>query len=1293
MPVNEQGNRMMLTVFMIVLLMGMSLIPVFSIEGPGEAAAATGSPAMGPEPPAAPRAVTTNDITLFLHNVTDVEPSKSLPGGGSTWNWFDTETDFNAQNTTIHVSGTQAALKWYLAPALAASVNATEITLKIWMMGAGANPGAQTTLKIFEKTAVAENIVWTKNLGNLAYTNTAELKAFIASGAKHTFAAGSSILVELDLNTNDDIYVMYDSPAANSRVVIPTSDHIDASILTLDSTPTPQTSFSHGAGDKTLHFRTSVTDPSGGYDIVWVNLTVLDPAGAPVIVNQSMFKISGTPIGYTSVYNYTWDYTGYDPGRYDVIVWLLDNSGYNHYHHFGMYSFGNYSVESHSYFYIGGLPKFVWVRVQDSLGEPMEGALVSAMVSGVEEMVNTTNATGLCALTVNPGDHDFTVTWQGIVVGSVLQGIADNVTVDDPVVVDCSVYYPVFRALDNSQVPIKDAAIYVIHPNGTALLPVRTDSSGDVTLSQFPEGVCGVVVRWRGIEVSSESVTVDDNVVYPLNCAVYYATVTAVNTDGDPLDNILVTAYDNATGFILDFMMTDVLGVVVIRVPSGTIDLVAFWQNIPVNETFSVDVVADVSLTLVCSVFAVDAVVQDAHGAPVEGAQVNVRRGAGGDIVDSAISDGVGRVILNLIGGTFHLEIYWQNVMVNSTSILITGESMVLNAAIYYITFSTADSRGVPVAGAMVSVSVGGSIIASNLTDAAGLCHMRLPAADVDVAVTWRNTQVFSSPFSVTGDAQEALALSVYYATFSLVDFTGAAVSEASLYLYTSGTGELVDTRVSDHNGTLTVRLPLGSYDISVLWRDVLVGTSAGFVVSGDVDSEVMDLTIYYVTFRAMDARSEPLEGAAVYVDSSLTGQLMDSGLTSAAGELTVRMPGMDVDLSLIWDDVVVYTEQDYSIGETGVKTIDARVFYVTFAAMDDLGEPVAGARLSMLLDGEEKYGSVTGGDGGAELRVPGETYDIEVYWRGIIVYGSEGNIVDSSFDMPLPLRVYHVVFHAVDGEGEPVDGAHVTVLRSNSSSLLSAGTTDAAGDLSMVLPLTTVDIIMTWWMAVEVFSASEYSINSSHTYIADCRIFYLNIKAMDSGSKGISGVAVTVVGVQNGIVTGGKTGGNGEVSFRLPEGEYKATLRLQDTVNLKKIDETKTQEVTLSDSTDVDLKFSDYPPSFTSTPAFYAVTMPITILALLLLLIIMSIIRKRKKARVADEGEDREEELVEGGSAPLAENKVAGVLLKKDMDEEGGKDGDADIPRAKPVSDEPEGKKDLDSLIGKNGDDGAKQD
>ncbi len=548
----------------ILALFALSVLVLSSFALGGTSAAPSSKPAQIPRPAAAPEAPQPRNLTFYMHNATI---GKDI-NGVTTPYIFDTWQAFGRNNTVTKVQTVQQ--DWYLFPVLAGNLtlNGTmtmHLFVSIDQVGSQMTP----TLTVTEvNRSGSATLVYTNTYGSAAGWTTPHDLVLATPPLQHTFAAGSTILVVVKITSGvRTTTIWYNASWVPTHLVLQSDDFASvAGISFLDSSGTPRTSFDPLVANKDIDIVANVTDPLGGYDIRWVNVTLWRPGGSYVFRSQPLTRVSGTPVSFLSSYDLVWNYSGEPVGRYNVTIGVLDNSGSYHFSQF--FTTDGFLAQLDAFFYVGGLPTYVNVEAMDSQSAALAGAMVGLVSSGVTVDAKATDALGIANLTMAKGTYEFDVLWQGVKVASVVRDVQSNVSATSPFIIVAQVYTPTILAQDADGVALGDASLVFVHPNGEKIGPLKTNASGEATLRQVPVGTYVLTASWRGVDVFSGNEAVSSDAVIPVPMAVYRLTVTATTGDGRVLPGVFVSTTD-AAGLVFDAGITSSDGTVVLRLPAG----------------------------------------------------------------------------------------------------------------------------------------------------------------------------------------------------------------------------------------------------------------------------------------------------------------------------------------------------------------------------------------------------------------------------------------------------------------------------------------------------------------------------------------------------------------------------------------------------------------------------------------------------------------------------------------------------------------------------------------------------
>ncbi|MEM2976565.1 MAG: hypothetical protein QXW06_02760 [Thermoplasmata archaeon] len=1083
---------------------------------------------------------TVKNMVLWLH----WDPTSPTVNGKATQLTFNTSQYWAKTNYTID-GDKNLVMDFYMVPVLASdlTVNGT-VTVGFWGNYSGSNNNFQVQITFSERNSTgAENWTSTAFSANYNPASAPQYYSFDIPGFRHTFASGSTIHMSLQVSGGSGIYkaIYIDTATNNSRVVLPCENYLEVqSVSTFDPDGNPESGFQSNAPNTTAVIRATVTDPFGGYDIRWASCTLVGPSGATIIDNATMYRVLGTPVSFSSTYELAWNYSGADPGRYNITVWAVDNNGYYYYHYFMNYNYGPYAVSNSSFFFIG-TPRFVNVLALDSTGQPLSGAEVQATV--LERVVdrNLTGPAGLTNLSMQPGPYVFRVYWRGVRVASELVEVTDNVTELNPLVLYCRVYYPTFRTVDSRETPLEDAAVYVHYPNGSAsILPFRTDASGEFSLYQTPAGPYRLSIVWGGVEVNRTVVVVDGNETYTIHTSVFYLSLRLVDPRGGSVPSAQVVVTDSSTGIVADSKLSDIEGRAVFRLAIRRYDLRVVWSDAVVNETASILVDGEMEMEVVCRIYYLTVRAVDSRGAPLESALCTVTGSGSLKVMGSGLSSPEGEVVVRVPTGLYNITVHWRDLPVYEAGDVDVPDDTthVAGCRVHYLTIVTVDSRALPLESVEVRVSsvATGRILDSRRTGADGSLSSRLPAAELLIEASWHDVPVNrTDSFNLTGDGELVVRCSVHYLTISAVDDRDAPVEMAQVRIGLAGNGALLDARTTDYGGMAVSRLPAAPVSILVLWRDVVVNETPLYEVTGD-DSLLIVCAVHYLDVLAVDSRGIPLDDAYIRVSLS-DGKLVESLRTPQSGIVTVRVPAGPVNVSVTWLGVPVGSVTDHSVNASHLLTLRCSVYYLEVGAVDSRGARVEAVQLSAfrLLSGKLMGACATNESGVATFRLPADRYKLTAVWQDQLVSPDTDYELIADGSLTIKCLIHYLTVRPVDSRGRILENATVVFRQELTGNVLDTGVTGADGQVTARLPVGRYTILITWRdVAVNETIGFELALDQSVT--VQCRVFYLTVACADVDGVQLQGAEILVCPAgRPELATSLVSGADGMAVFRFP--------------------------------------------------------------------------------------------------------------------------------------------------------------
>lgn len=789
------------------------------------------------------------------------------------------------------------------------------------------------------------------------------------------------------------------------------------------------------------------------------------------------------------------------------------------------------------------------------------------------------------------------------------------------------------RVLDSTHLPLAGAHVVV------ASILNLTNATG-ITHFRLSNGTYAGTVTWEGIVVASPSIRVSGPTVVTVLTKVYYPTFTIEDQASVPLSNALAyVVHPNGTQYPL--MVTGSTGTLnFTQVPGGAYGITVIWHGSVVYSQPAqpaVTVSGNVSYPVVAQVYYQSFQVITPTGSPLPLASLLVQNSTTGLVLAFGITNATGITAARVPAGTFTVLVYWQTSLVATVPNLklpAATNPYVITVSLFQVSFLALDSKGIAVANAEVAINSTAGLITTLVTGAAGTASSVLPGGTYTFTTRWEGIVVGTRVATVSAPTTLTLNLAVYYLSLTGNDASGAPVGSATV-VYTTPQGSANGTLLLGANGSGTVRLPGATYTLMVYWEGILVGTATEALTSST--SDVLSLSVYYLTFQAQDAAGLPVSAASVRWTTSL-GQANGSVTTGATGASTVRLPGAPYSVTTSWEGVAVNTTS-VALVATATVVLHLAVYYLTLDALDAKGIPVVGASVSWTATVGNANGSLTSNGTGTGLaRLPGTLYALTTTWEGVQV-NQTSYLLSGSGTLTLHLAVYYLDLVASDAKGIPVGGAAVSLVLSSGSVSLLLLTPDNGSVVARV-PTGSYAVSVTW-EGVIVYQGTTQATADASVPLA-LQVYYLTVDTVDKGGAELPGVFLQVLSATTGAAVASATTTSQATVFRLPVGSYALVGTYKSTYDLTPVEQTLNQSVSLSASSTVTMRFTDVNPSFTSTNEFYAI-MGFVVLGVVLLLLAFLLLRRRKGQSTppsSPKGETKENTPWSEGSSKEGEEK-----------------------------------------------------
>jgi hypothetical protein len=169
----------------------------------------------------------------------------------------------------------------------------------------------------------------------------------------------------------------------------------------------------------------------------------------------------------------------------------------------------------------------------------------------------------------------------------------------------------------------------------------------------------------------------------------------------------------------------------------------------------------------------------------------------------------------------YTLRVSWQGVTVYQAPLnFATDTSLTLVTAVYDASIILVDDTGSPLSGALVSIThPNGTVIPGLIvTGVTGNISLtRAPAGSWGLAVLWKTVNVFTGTVQVSSIGPYTVKTQVYQYKVTVDDKNGSPVLGAYVVLY-NGYGVVYDFKPTDAAGSVTLKVPVGTYTIVALY-------------------------------------------------------------------------------------------------------------------------------------------------------------------------------------------------------------------------------------------------------------------------------------------------------------------------------------------------------------------------------------------------------------------------------------------------------------------------------------------
>jgi len=423
---------------------------------------------------------------------------------------FSTQQEAHANSFYKDVGLPKIEVDFYLYPNLAGPVTIDgSWQVYIWVNASAYKPTGFTLQ--FKEITTGGNTVWDSGPTNPIVTSTVgsyiDVPIYnynLSTPLTHTFSAGTTLFVGVEVNAGSsaDTRIWYGSESYPSKIVLPAKDYArpaDVKTYSYDNTETNLFNYNWSQSQRTVIVRANVTDPFGGYDIYRVNMSILDPAGSPVLKDVDMSRSSDGQweTAYSLMFeaNYTYASTA-KRGNYTVIVSVIDNNGY--YKNLDTGTFEPFIEQFTHTFSIGVIRYFnPAFQIVDDVGDPLPNAQVYVnWPNGTRDTLpRYTSFNGFINFTGLPtATYGFTILWKDVLVKQTTIDLSS----DGPYIIRTDVYQLTVEVLGNDESAVDGAYVIAYTQSGVGYGLSITDETGHAVF-KLPKGIYDIEAHYSSV--------------------------------------------------------------------------------------------------------------------------------------------------------------------------------------------------------------------------------------------------------------------------------------------------------------------------------------------------------------------------------------------------------------------------------------------------------------------------------------------------------------------------------------------------------------------------------------------------------------------------------------------------------------------------------------------------------------------------------------------------------------------------------------------------------------------------
>ncbi|MCF8080227.1 MAG: carboxypeptidase regulatory-like domain-containing protein, partial [Desulfobacterales bacterium] len=438
--------------------------------------------------------------------------------------------------------------------------------------------------------------------------------------------------------------------------------------------------------------------------------------------------------------------------------------------------------------------------------------------------------------------------------------------------------------------------------------------------------------------------------------------------------------------------------------------------------------------------------------APLAGVSTYLFTDTGSYLNQSAVTDAAGQASFSVPDGSYQVRADYLGYQFWSGIVSVTADAATdLTIAHQDVTFTAVQSypSADPLVDAPVYLFTGAGSYRNVMkrTDAAGQVVFSLPDQSYKVRADWMRQQ-FWSEVSTWEEKTVTVPTAV-----SEVAVTGAGQPLAGVKVYAfTGAGSYLNLNATtDAAGTVSFVLPAAEHQFRADYQGSQFFSQPAVLLADQVNAVSVNTGGGTLTVTVAKGPGEPMEGVATYLFTDTGSYLNQSAVTDAAGQASFSVPDGSYQVRA---DYLGYQFWSGIVSVTADAATDLTIAHqdVTFTAVQSYpaADPLVDAPV-YLFTGAGSYRNVmkrTDAAGQVVFSLPDQSYKVRADWLGRQFWSEVSTWQDET--VTVPTAVSEVT---VTGAGQPLAGVKVYAFTGAGSYLNLNATTDAAGQVSFVLP------------------------------------------------------------------------------------------------------------------------------------------------------------------------------------------------------------------------------------------------